>query len=92
MVPISYHWLIALTTLIRIKHCLAVLFKQIKQWLSQQHTLLHMGSAFEFYGPNDSLVLREVISYLVALFQLMDILLKAASSRPSKITNKNFFC
>ena len=92
MVPISYHWLIALTTLIRIKHCLAVLFKQIKQWLSQQHTLLHMGSAFEFYGPNDALVPREVISYLVALFQLMDILLKAASSRPSKITSKNFFC
>ena len=51
-----------------------------------------MGSAFEFYGPNDALVPREVISYLVALFQLMDILLKAASGRPSKISSKNFFC
>ena len=33
----------------------------------------------------------QVISYLVALFQLMDILLKAASGRPSKISSKNFF-
>lgn len=60
--------------------------------LSQQHTLSIWVLAFEFYGPNDSLVLREVIFSSVALFQLMDILLKAASSRPSKITNKNFFC
>lgn len=37
------------------------------------------------------LVPREVISYLVALLQFMDILLKAASGRPSKMSSKNVF-
>lgn len=50
-----------------------------------------MGSAFEFYGPDDGLVPREVISYLVAFLQFMDILLKAVSGGPSKMSGKNVF-
>lgn len=47
-----------------------------------------MGSILEFYDPNDALVPNEVISYLMALFQLMVILLKAASGRPSTMSSK----
>lgn len=50
-----------------------------------------MSSAFEFYGPEDALVPKKVISYLVALLQFMNILFKAASGGPSKMSSKNFF-
>lgn len=49
-----------------------------------------MSLAFELCGPDYALVPREVISYLVALLQFMDILLKAASGGLSKMSSKKF--
>lgn len=36
-------------------------------------------STFEFYGPDNAFLAREIISYLVALLQLSVMLLKASS-------------
>ena len=93
--PKSCHRLMVLTTLVGIKHCLVQkththTTHTHTHWLSQQHTVLQMSSAFEFYGPEDALVPRKVISYLMAFLQFMDILLKAVSARPSKMSSKKF--